>query len=158
MTEIKNSDNTKCCKDVEKLDHFYIEVWFFFFFLVFFCLFRAAPVGYGGSQARGPIGTVAAGVMPEPQQCRIRAVSVTCTTVHGNAGSLTHWERPGMEPSPSRMLVGFTTQWATTGTPRVVFFFCIYPARYSLCLLKLWLAIFCLFWETLILCFSVFSN
>ena len=31
----------------------------FFFFLVFLT-FRATPAAYGGSQARGPIGTVAA--------------------------------------------------------------------------------------------------
>ena len=35
---------------------------------------------------------------PEPQQRQIRAVSVTYTTAHGNAGSLTHWARPGFEP------------------------------------------------------------
>ena len=33
----------------------------FFFFLVF-CLFKTAPVAYGGSHARGPIGAVAAGL------------------------------------------------------------------------------------------------
>ena len=34
--------------------------WFFFFFLsLFFLLFRAAPTGYGGSQARGQIGATA---------------------------------------------------------------------------------------------------
>ena len=27
-----------------------------------FCLFRAAPAAYGGSQAKGPIGAVAAGL------------------------------------------------------------------------------------------------
>ena len=31
-----------------------------FFFFFFFCLFRAAPEAYRGSQARGPIGAVAA--------------------------------------------------------------------------------------------------
>ena len=30
-----------------------------FFFFLSFCLFRAAPVAYGGSQARGPIRAVA---------------------------------------------------------------------------------------------------
>ena len=30
--------------------------------LNFFCLFRTAPTVYGGSQARGPIGAVAAGL------------------------------------------------------------------------------------------------
>ena len=33
-----------------------------FFFLFFFCLFRAEPAAYGGSQARGQIGAVAAGL------------------------------------------------------------------------------------------------
>ena len=33
----------------------------------------------------------------------------TYTTVHGNAGSLTHWTRPGIEPVFSWILVGFVT-------------------------------------------------
>ena len=40
--------------------------------------------------------------------------SVTYTTVHGNARSLTHWMRSGIEPASSQILVGFTTakpQW-----------------------------------------------
>ena len=32
------------------------------------------------------------------------------TTAHSNPGSLTHYERPGVESSPSWMLVGFVTQ------------------------------------------------
>ena len=35
---------------------------FLFSFSVFFCLFRSAPAAYGGSQARGRIGAVAAGL------------------------------------------------------------------------------------------------
>ena len=35
---------------------------FFFFFLSVFCLFRTTPTAYGGSQPRGPIGAVAAGL------------------------------------------------------------------------------------------------
>ena len=68
----------------------------FFLFLKFclfsfiFCPFRAAPTAYGGSQARGPIGAVAARPTPEPQQCQIQAVSVTYPTVHGNARPPTH--------------------------------------------------------------------
>ena len=38
-------------------------------------------------------------------------------TACGNAGSLTHWARPGIEPSSSWILVRFLTPWATTGTP-----------------------------------------
>jgi len=33
-----------------------------YFFLSFFCLFRATPVPHGGSQARDPIGAVVAGL------------------------------------------------------------------------------------------------
>ena len=63
----------------------------FFFFFVCFAISWAAPAAYGGSQARGRIGAVAAGLCtPEPQQHGIRAASVTYTTAHGNAGSLTH--------------------------------------------------------------------
>ena len=55
--------------------------------------------------------------MPEPEQCGIWATPSTYTTAHGNAGSLTHWVRPGIEPEFSWMLVGFINHWATVGTP-----------------------------------------
>ena len=42
---------------------------------------------------------------------------MTYTTAHGNAGPLTHWERPGMETTSSWAPVGFVTCWATLGTP-----------------------------------------
>ena len=61
-----------------------------FFFVCFFAFSRAAPVAHGGSQAKGLIGTVAAGPTPEPQQLGILATSATYTTAHGNAISLTH--------------------------------------------------------------------
>ena len=35
---------------------------FLFFFFFVFCLFRAMPAAYGGSQARGLIGTLATGL------------------------------------------------------------------------------------------------
>ena len=47
--------------------------------------------------------------MPQPQQCQIWAPSVTYTRAHSNAGSLTHWVRPGIKPAPSWILVGFTS-------------------------------------------------
>ena len=40
---------------------------------------------------------------------QIQAVSVTYTTAHGNAGSLTHRARPGIKPASSRILVGYVT-------------------------------------------------
>ena len=45
--------------------------------------------------------------MPQPHQWGIQAASVTYTTAHCNAGSLTHWARPGIEPVSSWMLVRF---------------------------------------------------
>ena len=50
------------------------------------------------------------------------------STLHSNAGSLTHWARPGIEPSTSWFLVGFVNHWATMGTPLflfLIFFFCL---------------------------------
>ena len=96
-----------------------------FFFLFLFCLFRAAPTAYGSSQARGLSGaTVAA--YDTSQQRQIQAVSVTYTTAHGNAGSLTHWGRPRIEPIPSWLLVGFVF-----AVPRWEFLF-IYLVSYLL--------------------------
>ena len=60
---------------------------FFFFFL-----FRAAPLAYGGSRARGWIGVMAAGLYHS----------------HSNR-SLTHWARPGIEPETSWFPVRFVS-------------------------------------------------
>ena len=49
---------------------------FFFFLFFFFCLFRAAPMAYGGSQAGGLIGATAAGL----PQSRSNARSMSATT------------------------------------------------------------------------------
>ena len=59
--------------------------------------------------------------MPQPQQRRIWATSVTYTTAHGNTGSTTHWARPGIEPTSSSTLVRFTSTF--TGTPGVFFIY-----------------------------------
>ena len=67
------------------------------------------PVSYGSSQARGQIRATAASPCHSHPQCGIWAKSVTYTTVHGNAVSLTHWAEPGIEPSSSCTLVGFIT-------------------------------------------------
>ena len=52
---------------------------FFFFFLSFFAFSRASPVAYGGSQARG----------------RIRAVAAGLHQSHSNSGSELH-----LQPTP----------------------------------------------------------
>ena len=46
----------------------------------------------------------------------IQATSVIHTTAHGNAESLTHWARLGIEPTSSWMPVGFPNPWAMAGT------------------------------------------
>ena len=48
-------------------------------------------------------------VYGQPQQSGIQATSVTYTTARGNAGSLTHLERPGIEHASSWILAGFLT-------------------------------------------------
>ena len=54
------------------------------------------------------------GPTPQPQQCGIWAASAT--TAHSNTGSLTHWVRPGIEPTSSWILVQFINCWAMKGT------------------------------------------
>ena len=67
-----------------------LEVWFlqkllFYFILFCLCPFRAAPAAYGGSQVRGLIGTVAAGL---------------CQS-HSNARSQLHlWPTPQLMAMP----------------------------------------------------------
>ena len=71
-----------------------------------YLLFRAPLTAYGGYQARGSNPSYSCQPTAQLQQRRIWAVSVTYTTAHGNARSLTHWTRPGIEPETSWFLVG----------------------------------------------------
>ena len=51
---------------------------------------------------------------PQTQRRRMQAPSATYTTAQGNAGSLTLWARPGIEPASSWILVRLITtvpQW-----------------------------------------------
>ena len=68
----------------------------------FFCLFRPAPVACGGFQARHWIGAVAASLCHSHAHLGHFA---SYSTAHGNARSLTHWVRPGIEPASSWILV-----------------------------------------------------
>ena len=72
----------------KELVSFYL---FIYLFIYLFLLFRAAPMAYGGFQARG----------------QIRATAASLHHSHSNAGSLTHWAGPGIEPETSWILVGF---------------------------------------------------
>ena len=70
IRQIKNFQRPNFIREIQgsmrKLHNDLTVSLLFFFFLIFlFCLFafsRAAPVAYGGSQARGRIGAVAAGL------------------------------------------------------------------------------------------------
>ena len=75
---------------------------------LFVCLFRATPVAFRGSQARGLIRATAAGLW-QPQQVGIQASSTTYATADGNAGSLTRWATPGMQPATPWFPVGFVS-------------------------------------------------
>ena len=68
------------------------SIWVF----LFFWLFRVAPAAYGGSQARGPVVAVAAGL------CHSHAGSKLCLRPPPLA-------RPGIEPTTSWFLVGFVS-------------------------------------------------
>ena len=69
----------------------------FFFFI--FLLFRAELAAYGGSQARGLIGITLVYTI----------ATAAATPSHGNARSLIHLLRAGVEPETSWFLVGFVS-------------------------------------------------
>ena len=84
---------------------------YLFFIFVYFLLFRAVPAAHGSSRARGLIGATA-------QQHEIWAVSMTYTTAHGKAGSLTHWASEARDRTCSLMVPHqICFHCATTGTP-----------------------------------------
>ena len=99
----------------------------YYYYYYYYLLFRAAPVAYGVSQARGRIRSCSRQPTPEPQPCQIRAASSTYSRAHSNARSLTYWVRSGIKPATSWLLVRFINHWDMTGTPmdllELVFFF-----------------------------------
>ena len=74
-------------------------------------------MAHGCSQARSLIRAIAASL----HHNQIQAACETYTTAHGNARTLTHWVRSGIEPATSWFLVGFINNWATMEI--LVFFF-----------------------------------
>ena len=84
-------------------------------FFCFFCFFRATPSAYGGSQARGQIWAVAAGLHHSHSNMgskpRLRPTpQLTATT-----RSLTHWEMSGIQPALLKDASQIHCRWATTG-------------------------------------------
>ena len=88
-----------------------------FFSFLSFCHFLGCTRGIWRFPGQGSNRSCSQQPMPEPQHHQIRAASATYTTVHSNAGSLTHWVKPGIEPATSWFLVGFVKHCAMTGTP-----------------------------------------
>ena len=85
------------------------------FVVVLFFFFLGLYPQHGGSQARGQIRASAAGLHHSHSNARSE-LSVTYTTAHGNAGSLTHSgakNRTRIFTDTSRVHY----RWATTGTP-----------------------------------------
>ena len=60
----------------------------------------AEPAAYGSSQAQGWIRPAAEG---HSHDHRIRGASMTYAAAYGNSGSLTHWARPGIQPTSSQL-------------------------------------------------------
>ena len=100
-----------------------IQLLGYLFIYLFIVFSGAAPVAYGGSQARGLIGlqlpaytTATATATRDPSQvCNLHHSSQQC-------GSSTHWARPGTEPTTPWFLVRFINHRATMGTPGYLFF------------------------------------
>ena len=97
--------------------HFRCGILFISFFFVIvvclFLLFRATPAAYRSSQIRGRTGAAGAGLCHSHSKASSEPHLWPTTTAHRNAGFLTHWGRPGIEPASSWIL----TCWATTTTP-----------------------------------------
>ena len=87
-------------------------------FLSFFSLFRTTPVAYGISQARDQIGATAIGLHHSHSNARSEVCLQPYTTAHSNAGSLTHWSRPGIEPASSVDASWIRYCWAMMETPK----------------------------------------
>ena len=89
-----------------------------YWLIVSFCLFLSCSCGnIWRFPGKGSNRSCRRRPTPEPQQRRIWATSATHTTAHGNAGSLTHWTRPGNEPTMSWFLVRCVNLCSTMGTP-----------------------------------------
>ena len=86
---------------------FVFWVFFFFFFGLFFAFYFFCFLGPHLQQMEVP----RLGVKSELQLLACmqhsNARSELCLGPHGNAGSLTHWARPGIEPVSSWILLGY---------------------------------------------------
>ena len=113
----------KVVKEKIFLGDFLFCLLFYLSFLNLFFFFRTAPATHIHFQARGWVGTAAAGLYHSHSNTRSEPHPwpILCCSLWWH-WILTHWVRPGMEPASSPILIRFLTHWATTGAPASVLF------------------------------------
>ena len=84
-----------------------LSSFFFFFFFCFYVFFRAEPVVPMEIPRLEVQSELLLLAYARAKQHQTGAMSMTYTTAHGSARSLTHWARPGIEPTVSWFLVRF---------------------------------------------------
>ena len=92
---------------------------------LFFFFFIATPVAYGSFLARGRSGAAVEACATATQPHQIWAASVTYATACGNTRSLTHWARPGMEPTSSQRQHWVLSLLSCSGNSTSFFMMCI---------------------------------
>ena len=104
----------------------YVKLFFTVVCMVLFCfvlfLIRTAFAAYGGSQARGHVRAIAAGLHHSHSNTGSRLhlrPTPQLMAMPDPYGSLTHWASPGIEPETS-WFSQVCFHWATKGTPCLV--------------------------------------
>ena len=88
----------------------FIILFYFILFHLFYLCFRATHATYGGSQARSVIRATAASLCHSHSNARSKpCLWPVPQLTHSNAGSLTHWVKPGIKPATSWLLVGLVS-------------------------------------------------
>ena len=91
------------------------------FFLFFFCFFLGPHPWHKEVPRIGVELDYSCWPMPQSRQGQNQAASATCTTAHIN---WSHWERPGIKPTSSWILIGFVS--AEPEGELLIFFLFIY--------------------------------
>ena len=99
-------DNSILQEIPESLINFAAAAASFFFS---FGIFRATPEAYGISQAKGRIGTIAAGLCHSHSSVRSELCLWPTPQFEPTPGSLTHWVRPEIDPTSSWVWVRFVS-------------------------------------------------
>ena len=95
--------------------------------LLFFFLFRAAPVAYGGSQTRGQMGATTVSLCHSHSNTGFKLhLWPTYNTAHSKARSVTHWVRPRIEPATLWFLVRFVSSAPQRELPPALFLLSIF--------------------------------